>query len=315
MGVQELRQNVAYGFLGLYALYGLFGIGMVGLLFSFAFGLILLSQNQNIELVVAGTILSGLLFKIVLDSRRKKESFQDSPGVPAAKFPDTLPLGQGQTLTGISERVQQMGKRNVFQPSGVLSSDFAEGFADATPNEQITPNPGTPAMASANSPPSGNSPVPPTANSSPAPAGGATATPQLAAALPSSVAAATQTPPTQAGQPQAGNAGNQVKSGFADPQTDGMFKLGSIPPDAIGGSHIDVGTTLMNAMNALKPDQVKAMTNDTRQLLETQKSLMGMLKDMKPMLQDGKNLMEQFTGMFGTPTAAAPLMVPTAPRQ
>ena len=314
MGTQELRTNVAYGFLGLYAVYVLFGIGMVGLLFSFAVGLILLSMDQPVELVVAGTILAGLLFKIIADGRRKKEPFEDSPGKPAAKFPDVLPLGQGQTLTGISQRVQQLGKRNVFQPSGVLSSDFAEGFADATPNEQITPNPGTPAMASATAPPPGNAPVPPTANSSPAPAGGPTTSPQLAAALPSSAAAAAATPPTQPGQPQANQAGTQVKSGFADPQTDGMFKLGSIPPDAIGGAHIDVGTTLMNAMNALKPDQVKAMTEDTRKLLETQKSLMGMLQDMKPMLQDGKSLMEQFTGMFGPMPNSAPLM-PTAPRQ
>jgi hypothetical protein len=78
-----------------------------------------------------------------------------------------------------------------------------------------------------------------------------------------------------------------------------MFKLGSIPSDAVGGAHIDVGTTLMNALNSLKPDQVKAMTDDTRKLMETQKSLMGMLTNMKPMIQDGKQLMETFTEMFG----------------
>jgi hypothetical protein len=80
--------------------------------------------------------------------------------------------------------------------------------------------------------------------------------------------------------------------GFSDPLTTGMFKLGSIPADAVGGSHIDVGTTLMNALNALKPDQVKAMTDDTRKLMETQKSLMGMLTTMKPMMSEGKQMME-----------------------
>jgi ubiquinone/menaquinone biosynthesis C-methylase UbiE len=49
----------------------------------------------------------------------------------------------------------------------------------------------------------------------------------------------------------------------------------------------------------LMPDQVKAMTEDTRKLMETQKSLMGMLTTMKPMITDGKQMMETFTEMFG----------------
>ena len=90
-----------------------------------------------------------------------------------------------------------------------------------------------------------------------------------------------------------------TKDGFANKATDGMFKLGSIPSDAADGAHIDVGTTLMNALNSLKPDQVKQMTEDTRKLMETQKSLMGMLGTMKPMLQDGKQMMDTFQEMFG----------------
>jgi hypothetical protein len=90
-----------------------------------------------------------------------------------------------------------------------------------------------------------------------------------------------------------------TKDGFTNKGTDGMFKLGSIPSDAADGAHIDVGTTLMNALNSLKPDQVKQMTEDTRKLMETQKSLMGMLGTMKPMLQDGKQMMDTFQEMFG----------------
>jgi uncharacterized membrane protein (DUF106 family) len=78
-----------------------------------------------------------------------------------------------------------------------------------------------------------------------------------------------------------------------------MFKLGQIPADVKGGAHIDVGTTLMNALNSLKPDQIKQMTEDSRKLMETQKSLMGMLGTMKPMVQDGKQLIETFHEMFG----------------
>lgn len=93
----------------------------------------------------------------------------------------------------------------------------------------------------------------------------------------------------------------KTKAGFADinPAPVGQFKLGEIPKDEKGGFHIDQGTTLMNALNGLKPDQIKAMTNDTKQLIETQKSLMGMLDTLAPMMKEGSNLLNMFNGMFG----------------
>jgi hypothetical protein len=54
------------------------------------------------------------------------------------------------------------------------------------------------------------------------------------------------------------------------------FKLGEIPSQAKGGPHIDAGSTLMKAIKSLNPDQINAMSKDTQQLIETQKSLMGM---------------------------------------
>jgi hypothetical protein len=77
------------------------------------------------------------------------------------------------------------------------------------------------------------------------------------------------------------------------------FKLGEIPSQAKGGPHIDAGSTLMKAIKSLNPDQINAMSKDTQQLIETQKSLMGMLGTMKPMLNDGKELMNTFQQMFG----------------
>jgi hypothetical protein len=149
--------------------------------------------------------------------------------------------------------------------SGLLSSNYVEGFADADPKkaEEATPSPSTSTPASVNAP---------------------SATTGLAAAMPNAPAASAEPPQT---------------SGFSDKLTDGMFKLGVIPPDAVGGAHIDVGTTLMNALNSLKPDQVKQMTEDSRKLMETQKSLMGMLTTIKPMIQDGKQMMDTFQEMFG----------------
>jgi hypothetical protein len=79
---------------------------------------------------------------------------------------------------------------------------------------------------------------------------------------------------------------------------DFLFKPGETPAEKKGGYHIDAGTTILNALNGLKPAQIEAMTSDTQKLMETQKSLLGMLNTMKPMLADVKPLMETFGQMF-----------------
>jgi hypothetical protein len=109
-----------------------------------------------------------------------------------------------------------------------------------------------------------------------------------------SVTAATKPAPTEEKKPE------ETTSGFQD--NGALFKLGQIPTDQKGGFHIDAGTTVTNALNALKPDQIKAMTADTKQLIETQKSLMSMLQTFQPMMQEGKQMMNTFNQMF-TPTA------------
>jgi hypothetical protein len=85
--------------------------------------------------------------------------------------------------------------------------------------------------------------------------------------------------------------------GFADSNS-GLFKLGQIPTDEKGGFHIDAGTSVLNALKSLKPDQISAMTQDTKQLIETQKTLMNMLQSFKPMLTEGKDMMDTFQQMF-----------------
>jgi hypothetical protein len=83
-----------------------------------------------------------------------------------------------------------------------------------------------------------------------------------------------------------------------------LFKIGQIPQDTKGGFHIDAGTTVMNALNALKPDQIAAMTKDTQSLIDTQKSLMGMLQTFQPMVSEGKQMMDTFQQMFGASAGA-----------
>jgi len=130
----------------------------------------------------------------------------------------------------------------------------------------------------------------------------------------------THTPPPQIANKlrKLKNSGNPLVEGFEDekdskkngqpapvvtPMSDKEmpqpFKLGEIPKQVKDGPHIDASATLMSAIKSLDPNQINAMTKDTKQLIETQKSLMNMLGTMKPMMNDGKELMETFNQMFG----------------
>jgi uncharacterized membrane protein len=95
---------------------------------------------------------------------------------------------------------------------------------------------------------------------------------------------------------------NEKPAPVKDDSKDNMaipFKLGEIPSQVKNGPHLDASSTLMKALKSLDPDQINAMSKDTQQLIDTQKSLMNMMGTMKPMLNDGKELMETFQQMFG----------------
>lgn len=264
-----LTQGITMLILALYLLYGFFALPFAGLLLSLAVGLITYGSTESFEISVSCIIVSGVLYSLitrsaaasVLAAQKKKEGFADKPDV-------------------ISNRVVQMSKVYNSGPKGVYSSSFVEGFADAaaapsnaTGQTQVQP------AAEANS----------QATTKPAPASGS-------GESGSGIAPPSPPPVTAAVE----DAMKQAVSGFkGSVKDDGLFKLGSIPDEAKGGFHIDQGTTVMNALNALKPDQVKAMTDDTKKLIDTQKNLMSMLGSMKPMLQDGKQMMETFQEMFG----------------
>jgi hypothetical protein len=82
-----------------------------------------------------------------------------------------------------------------------------------------------------------------------------------------------------------------------------FFKLGKkykLPNEADDEDyHLDAGTTFMNAYKSLKPDQIASMSKDTQELMQTQKQLMGTLATLKPLITDGKEMMEMFQGYFG----------------
>lgn len=87
-----------------------------------------------------------------------------------------------------------------------------------------------------------------------------------------------------------------------------MFELGKKykgpTEDDDGEFHLDAGTTFMNAYKALKPDQVAAMTKDTQELMQTQKQLMSTLQTLKPLITDGKEMMDMFQSYFGSGKAS-----------
>jgi hypothetical protein len=75
------------------------------------------------------------------------------------------------------------------------------------------------------------------------------------------------------------------------------YKLPSEDDDA--DVHLDAGSTFMNAYKSLKPDQLAAMTKDTQDLMQTQKQLMSTLQTLKPLIMDGKEMMNTFQSYFG----------------
>lgn len=290
-----------YVLLGIYIVYGIGALGLIGLLFSAAIGLIFHGLHFELEFVLAAVILSGVLWKGVLGKFLRVDGFLNRVGDSTMSIYGQqegfrraegfqgggVPLFQGASQQGIIGRLQGIQRKT--EPSGILSSRFAEGFADAATTTAATPDAG-----SNNAKPEETKPA--TDESKAADTNAPAATPQLLKDLPSPEKAAVAKATTEVKETEK----RSETSGFADKLTDGMFKLGAVPPDAVGGSHIDIGTTLMTALNSLKPDQIKAMTDDTRKLMETQKSLMTMLTTMKPMLNDGKQMMDTFQNMFGS---------------
>lgn len=249
----------------MYIVYAIFFVPFSGSLVSAAVGLISFGLLGSYEAAVALTILAGIFFALL--TKRKAEGFADGAAV-------------------ISERVSAV-KHKVRQgePGGVFASTFVEGFESQDASGSAVHVDTTVASPASN----------------PAPA---TATAPVTMTMPGvDVPGATSIGAT-APQPAAGAVSSGFRSGGGK-EPEGLFKLGAIPEDAKGGFHIDQGTTVMNALNALKPDQIQQMSADTQKLIDTQKSLMSMLSTVKPMMQDGKQMMDTFQQMFGSGAGGA----------
>lgn len=265
-----LTQGVSTLLLLVYVLYGFFALPFSGFLLSLAVGLLSYGALETAELAVAFTILTGVVFSLI--SRAGAAS-----ALAKVATKEGFVTGNTDGSEKIAKRVERIYKANVG-PHGVYASAFVEGFADAS---------GT-SMDAQLQAVMKDKPAEESAESKPA---SATAPSTAGSGIPPP-----SPPPIAADVPKA----ETTAQGFrGSSDEDKQFKLGVLPEEAKDGYHIDTGTTVMNALNALKPDQIQAMSADTQKLIDTQKSLMSMLGTMKPMLQDGKQMMDTFQQMFG----------------
>jgi len=274
-------EQVAFVFFTLYFVYGLFYTPFTQYLVSLAIGGIVYGIVDSAEIAVISLLVANYLFTVV---RTRDEGFQNNP-------PDDS-VAKDDYDTATEEKAKK-----ALEGLGGVGSKMSEGFADAADTdmtvsetkevkEELSVGKSKPASAD-----EGAAVNPKDVEKMADMMKKMMETMNTGGVLESSKATKISEKVPPAHQPQ-------EKETFQESQTSGLFKLGQIPKDEKGGHHIDAGTTVMNAINSLKPDQIKAMTMDTKQLIETQKSLMGMLQTFQPMVSEGKQMMETFQEMF-----------------
>ncbi len=271
MKTTPLTQGVSTLLLLVYILYGFFALPFAGFILSLAVGMLSYGFLESCELAVAFTILTGVVYSLI--SRAGAAS-----ALAKVATKEGFVTGNTDGSEKIAKRVERIYKANVG-PHGVYASAFVEGFADASE----TSVDGQLQAVMKDKPAEESAESKPASATAPSTAGSGIEPPSP--------------PPVAAKVPKAETQGGT--QGFRGAPDDAQFKLGVLPEEKKDGYHIDTGTTVINALNALKPDQIQAMSADTQKLIETQKSLMSMLSSMKPMLQDGKQMMDTFQQMFG----------------
>jgi hypothetical protein len=282
--------------MGLYMLYILSALGIVGLIMSLAIALIVAAFVESFEIVTASVVVVGIAYVIISrwlgikSACKASEGFSDGTPHEITTLMDTMT----NKKYGPNRVVTPDPWSNAWAtggPTGVLSSSV-EGFANATTPGADTSTKGG---EQATSTPANVSDKADLTTKLDEKANKVTAV-LSGAGQAATEAAKAMTQPT-----------STTTSNFTDGGAPGLFKLGELPSESKDGPHVDMGSTLMKAMNSLQPDQIKAMTTDTQSLLQTQQNLMGMLQSMQPILKDGRKLLDTFSGIFGGDGGLAPM--------
>ncbi len=265
MKFNQLTYNISYALLVITALYTLLYAGLAGILLCTSVSLITAAFIDQFEIVVAVSVIFALTYIFYLKPiLRKMEPFVGNPKDTPEAIIDLL----NKTKSGYKEVPQNL-------QSGCLPGVYdpaVEGFADVSQeNKEGASSESTSASAAS--------------------AGQHQVSPKM---VEDTTKAVTKEEETKKQEMK-----KDAFQGDMESASGHLFKLGKMPSEHADGPHVDVGSTLMKAMDMLKPDQVKALSSDSKQLLDTQRGLMDMLKQMQPVLSESRQLMDTFTNMFG----------------
>ena len=261
---------VSYVFFGIYILYGLFRLPIVQLLVCVAVGAIVFGITESPESAIGSILLMNLVYPTLA------KNIENDP------FPNSDRRSRFSGIVAYRDR-----NRNAPSPS-------REGFMNTTPSDIAK------RLAASRNPDGVGSPMSEGFEDADA------EDMMLNRVSKNSKAVTAKSVPAPAEDDVEAYADADAEEEETEDFQDNseLFKLGEIPKDKKGGFHIDAGTTVINALKALKPDQINAMTKDTKSLIETQKSLMNMLQTFSPMVSEGKQMMDTFNTMFA-PTAGS----------
>jgi ribosomal protein L12E/L44/L45/RPP1/RPP2 len=284
----ETTSTVSIAVFTVFFIYGLFYTPYIQFLVSLAVGGIAYGISESYEIALIAFIAMNYLYTFSRklqnsDRFQMKETFVN-PSEITARIQSMSPTNFAPVITGVGSKMTEgfadaAGKDLTLSESNKETANSSAATATTQPASVNTEEVDMGKMAEMMSGVLKNLQK----------NGGQVASAQAAPAAPTQAAEAPPAVPKEASEQKA-------VSGFTD--NGSLFRLGKIPEENKGGFHVDAGTTVMNAINALKPDQIKAMTEDTKNLIETQKSLMGMLKTFQPMMNEGKQMMDTFQTMF-----------------
>jgi hypothetical protein len=270
--------------LGLYSLYVLSSQGILGLLISFAIALITAAFVDKFEYIVISVLVIGLTYILAMHKFNcKLEGFgsdQNDVGTILKLNNELTKNSVKPTLSTLNRSIEGFAPADNSAEDEEEEEDADSSTSTAAPVAELSNttkqiDQDASAVANANANANTNA----TMNSS-------TASPVAQPSAASTAAADVDTTATQ-------------RESFQDEENSGLFKLGQLPSESKAGPFVDVASTMSKAMGNLKPDQIAAMTAESKSLLETQQQLMGMLESMRPVLQDGRQLLDTFGSIFG----------------
>jgi hypothetical protein len=259
MKFNGLTYNISLGILLITALYTLIYSGLTGLLLCSSVSLIAAAFLDQFEIVVAISVIFALFYTYYLKRFLRKLE-------PFENDSQSI-LNRVSKMKDEYHQVPQNLQDTRREPAGVYDP-AVEGFEDIQPS---VPKEGASQESSSASTMRMNE-----------------VNPQQVKEVTSAVEGAMKK-----------KSDEEISTQEFQSATNSLFKIGKMPSENMDGPKLDSGSTLLKAMESFKPEQITAMSSDTKQLLETQKSLMGMLNQMRPVLADGKELLQTFSGMFG----------------